>query len=372
MEKTQPRQGFTLVELLVVIAIIGILVGLLLPAVQAAREAARRMQCSNNLHQLGLAAHNYESTYQRFPSMQCGTGTVAGGGQFYSMSGWYALMPYCEQLNLYNNLATLNVAPWDYHVTDMNNGIRKAILNSRLSFMECPSDAGEIDPSSVALTLTLTSYGLCTGDNYAFSALPGELGNASLASQKQSIRNRGIFGRGDYTTIGSVTDGTSNTVMMAERSRPHAKNSRGAAVLLPSNPATFPPSICQSQWNGSKYVDESSVVINDSMPGYRGMAGNAFYSAVSTILSPNSAVCVVGNPSTPPQYLGGIWTATSEHSGGVQVAMADASVRFISNNIDAGNNTIAAPAGTGGGMSPYGVWGGLGTKSSGEVVSVPD
>ncbi len=370
MEKSKVRLGFTLVELLVVIAIIGILVGLLLPAVQAAREAARRMQCSNNLKQMGLAVHNYESTYKRFPAMQTGTGTIVGGGQFYCMSGFYAIMPYCEQLNLYNNLSTLNVAPWDYHATDVSNGIRKAILNSRISYMECPSDSGSTDPSTAALTLTLNSYGMCSGDNYARAMLAGETGSA--ANQKQAIQNRGIFGRGDYPRIGAITDGTSNTVMLGERSRPHAKNSRGAVIQILDDPTAFQPSTCQQTWNGSRYVDDSLVYMNASMPGYSGMCGQAFYSGLSTILAPNSAVCSVSDGSGAPEMLGGIWTATSEHTGGVQVAMGDGSVRFIGNSIDAGNANVTAPAGTGGGFSPYGVWGALGTKSSGEVASVPE
>ena len=365
------RRAFTLVELLVVIAIIGILVGLLLPAVQAAREAARRMQCSNNLKQLGLAVHNYESSNRRFPAMETGTGTVAGGGQFYSMSGWYAILPYVEQTSLYNTLSTLNVDPAHYVAGSVVNGISMNILSTRLSFLECPSDTGSGDPSTMSLTLTMTSYGMCTGDNYAMSQLSGEAGNATLANQKQPIHNRGVFGRGNYPTIGSITDGTSNTVMLAERSRPHAKNSKGAAIYLLANPASFPPSACQANWVGNRYIDDSLVYMSDSMPGYRGMAGNAYYAAVSTILPPNSAVCVVSGGDSP-LVAGGIWSATSEHTGGVQAAMCDGSVRFIGQSINSGNTSIAAPTGTGGGLSPYGVWGALGTKSGSEVAAVPD
>lgn len=365
------RQAFTLVELLVVIAIIGVLVGLLLPAVQAAREAARRMQCSNNLKQLALAAHNYESSNRRFPAMETGTGTVAGGGQFYSMSGWYALLPYVEQTALYNNLSTLNVDSAHYIAGGSSNGIAMSMLGARLTFLECPSDSGSSDPSTASLTLTMTSYGMCTGDNYAMSQLSGEAGNAALANQKQAIRNRGLFGRGDYPAIGSMTDGTSNTVMMAERSRPNSKNSKGAALFLLANPTSTPPSTCKANWVGNRYINDSLVYMSDTMPGYRGMAGNAYYTAVSTILSPNSAVCVISGGDSP-LVAGGIWTATSEHTGGVQAAMGDGSVRFISDSIDAGNASLPAPTGTGGGYSPYGVWGALGTKAGGEVAAVPD
>lgn len=373
MKRNHPRQAFTLVELLVVIAIIGILVGLLLPAVQAAREAARRMQCSNNLKQLALAAHNYESSNRRFPAMETGTGYVGGGFQNYSMSGWYALLPYVEQTALYNSLSTLNIDPGSplYTPTGTNNGISMSLLATRLSFLECPSDAGTTDPSSRALTLTLSSYGLCTGDNYAMSQLSGEASNVALAIKKQAIRNRGMFGRGDYPTIGSVVDGTSNTIMLAERSRPNAKNSKGAAIFLLANPATMPPSVCEANWVGNRYIDDSLIYTSDSMPGYRAMAGNAYYAAVSTILPPNSAVCVVSGGDSP-LAAGGIWSASSEHTGGVQAAMADGSVHFFSQSINAGSSSIAPPSGTGGGLSPYGVWGALGTKAGSEVVTVPD
>lgn len=107
------------------------------------------------------------------------------------------------------------------------------------------------------------------------------------------IRNRGIFGRGDYPTMGSISDGTSNTILFAERSRPSAKNSRGEVVVIASSPSAFPPSACKTQWAVNRYVNDSLVYMGESMPGYRGMAGNPYYSAVATILSPNSAVCPV-------------------------------------------------------------------------------
>src|SRR5688500_1682778 len=138
------RNAFTLVELLVVIAIIGILVALLLPAVQAAREAARRMQCGNNLKQIALGCHNYESTYKKFPAMQSGTGTVVSQAQRFAMGGFYATLPFCEQSALYDRIQTLNLEPWN------NN----ALYLSRVHYLECPSDTGKRDPQDANRTRT--------------------------------------------------------------------------------------------------------------------------------------------------------------------------------------------------------------------------
>jgi prepilin-type processing-associated H-X9-DG protein len=100
------------------------------------------------------------------------------------------------------------------------------------------------------------------------------------------------------------------------------------------------------------------------------MAGNCFFSAMTTILPPNSAVCNIGQGSVSPHWFPGVWTATSEHPGGVQIALADGSVRFISDTIDTGNLGAVAPAADAGVRSPFGVWGAMGTKSAGESVQV--
>ena len=194
--------------------------------------------------------------------------------------------------------------------------------------------------------------------------------NRSLV--KAPIRNRGIFGRLDFTKLGAITDGTSNTIMLGERSRPHAVNSKGMALLIASDPASYSPLSCKAQWTGQQYITPSLIFTSDTAPGYRTMAGNAFFAGMTTILPPNSAVCTVGNGSVSPHWFGGIWTASSEHTGGVQIAMGDGSVHFISENIDTGNLAAVAPAATAGGPSPYGVWGALGTKSSGESASLPE
>ncbi|GIX04410.1 MAG: hypothetical protein KatS3mg114_0279 [Planctomycetaceae bacterium] len=110
----------------------------------------------------------------------------------------------------------------------------------------------------------------------------------------------------------------------------------------------------------------------DTSPGYRWGDGAAFFHAVTTILPPNSAVCLIGDPnwaSGGGHYAPGIWTATSEHTGGVHVLMTDGAVKFVSDNIDAGNRGVVAPAGNSSGPSPYGVWGAIGTRQGGETIS---
>ncbi len=206
------RAAFTLVELLVVIAIIGILVGLLLPAVQAAREAARRMQCSNNAKQMALAMHNYADAYKAFPSRKYGTtgttGTANGPNASPALnkqhnsgriSGYIALLPYIEQSAMYNIVQSgdANNAPGGPR-GDQSwvNG-----WNTVPSAYRCPSDPGS----------SLGTSGNADGKNisYAFS----------VGDQVADINNgavRGMFGRFKWRKFGEMTDGTSNTVGMSE------------------------------------------------------------------------------------------------------------------------------------------------------------
>ncbi len=367
--------GFTLVELLVVIAIIGILVGLLLPAVQAAREAARRMSCGNNLKQTGLALHNYESAHRKFPAHLTGagnmnTGVASGviGGQRGLYAGWYALLPYVEQTPRYEQLETAQITPW------ADNPAGAFLLISRpLPFLQCPSDAGETDPSRPQRTNVLCSYAFCTGDNYSSTQIaPGERNNASLATQKLPIENRGIFGRYNYPKIGAITDGTSNTIALGERQRPVSLINRGMVTAVAGTITTLQPIVCKATLAGQNYLDPAAIPIGDNAPGYRGLGGNCYFAAFTTILPPNSASCLIAEGAISYHHTNGIWSAGSEHTGGAQFAMADGSVRFISSSIDSGNLAAIAPSATGGTFSPYGAWGALGTKSGGEVSSVQD
>lgn len=360
MRTVRRRPGFTLIELLVVIAIIAILVSLLLPAVQQAREAARRTQCKNNLKQLGLALHNYHDVYNRFCSRQTGSGTISSGGMRARASGFFALLPYLEQKNLYETMVSEQAAPW----------ANLASNNSKLSALMCPSDTGERQPAGGG-PRGLLSYAMCSGD--AVEKSVSSAAERTSNAPNLPIPNRGMFGRMVCYRMRDVTDGTSNTIAFAERQRPNDVRGMGMpAVEAAGDENAFAPLTCAAYFDGRRYVPSAAMFTQDTSPGYRWADGAAFFNAVSTILPPNSATCLLGDAawqSGGGHYGPGLWTSTSEHTGGVQVCLADGSVRFVSENIDTGNLSLNAPRRTDSGPSPFGVWGALGTRSGGEVIS---
>lgn len=196
------NKGFTLVELLVVIAIIGILVGLLLPAVQAAREAARRMQCSNNLKQIGLSFHNFHDANLRF--------TPLGGANTNGSWGWgSALLPYMEQNNLYQAIGSPSVISVDSLtpaklVPNNPTGALGVLLQSRVPTYVCPTD-----PDSSPTNDNYGNYGV---SNYVASE--GVLTWAFTGAQPTWVPNPP-----GKTTFASISDGTSNTILVGERDR---------------------------------------------------------------------------------------------------------------------------------------------------------
>jgi len=364
MPITLMRRGFTLVELLVVIAIIGVLVALLLPAVQSAREAARRTSCTNKLKQMALACHNYESAYKTFPSRQCGSGGLNDVNtrptHCLILAGWTSLLPYMEQQALYDQVYSIQIQPFADNVWTL----------AQPAFLQCPSDNGKADPNPGRVVRGYSSYAFCSGDDYAGSqAFPDERTNPAASAMSLPIKNRGIFGRHSYTRIAEISDGTSNTVALTERSRPAKIYDRGAvAVDATAGPTSYVPLSCRALWSGNQYISSATMFTTDNAPGYRWAAGNAYFAAVETILPPNSASCVFGASGSISAHLyQGVWTASSEHPNGAQIALADGSTRFISNNIDCGNLAAVAPAADSGVGSPYGVWGALGSKNGGDV-----
>lgn len=363
MLRRRDRVGFTLVELLVVIAIIGILVGLLLPAVQAAREAARRMQCSNNLKQWGLALHNYHDTHRSFPYRGGGTCCTTGSGKANSnrgrLSGFIPLLGFIEGNTQYNRIAAGDGSnpPQGPH-----SWAGWAPWNTSPSVARCPSDSGYTN------TTRTNSYAMSTGD-----MVQGLTSGISRQS-------RGMFGPRDGRVtyrMRDITDGTSNTIALSERLCQQSSNFRG------QNPVTVrakqvkhvlgvhtrvsglinTPSLCRAVSDGQYFVAGSQI---QSRFGIAWQDAQPMYIAFNTVLPPNAPACADGGSYGDSTHL--VIPPASQHTGGVNAAFGDGSVHFISQSIDTGNTNARQRIS---GPSVYGVWGSLGSKSGGEVATIP-
>jgi len=326
--KKMTRRGFTLVELLVVIAIIGVLVALLLPAVQAAREAARRSSCGNNLKQLGLGLHNHHDTFLRFPVTR-----DIGGGHHGRRNGFIQLLPFIEEDNAYTNIKNnLGPAPW--------NG--NDIWRIKIAPFECPSS---VAPSNFNNgQLTGLNYRLCVGDSVR-------------QKDGQMATTRGVFQRANALRFRDITDGTSNTVAMSERIAMQAASKTNTGGFSGNGNPTPNAGTCAG-------AESTGTLASSRIEDSRWNDGRIAYCAFHTILPPNAPSCTDGSGNIHD----GNWvliSASSLHPGGAQVQMADASVRFVSETIDSGDPSLDYVTS---GVSPYGVWGAMGSRNGGEVV----
>lgn len=338
--KNRERSGFTLVELLVVIAIIGILVGLLLPAVQAAREAARRMSCSNNMKQLGLAMHNYHDTFNKLPYGQRAEGSINAK----RYSGMVGMLPFMEQQPLFNQISSDNytAVPWD-------GGYQPFV--TELPTFRCPSDRDRT--GGTAKTNYMFSRGDSTWDHNDWA------GNGGRGLRGMFSGNSLQFGFKD------VTDGLSNTLAMSERTIGQAGQNvldGGTRVNMGSGFRDNNPALCLAEVGpGKRYISADL----GHWAGLRWMDGAPAFTGCTTVLGPNTASCTQGGWDGED----GIYEPMSRHPGGVHGLLGDGSVRFITETIDTGNRALPPPDAPGqpNSLSPYGVWGALGSKNGGET-----
>lgn len=376
MKKANLNRAFTLVELLVVIAIIGILIGLLLPAVQAAREAARRMQCSNNLKQMGIGLHNYHDVHQSFPPNRLGRGDSVWSKCSYGFH--ISLLPFCEEQARYDQWRQ-RTGTGDWPAVD--GTIDTSALTpstGSVSYLGCPSDPAATEPSYLTQRTITTSYASCHGDSFVI---------------RFTVKNRrGFFGGGWGIYTGTNTlyrpdgfncrgfadilDGTSNTIAIGETvitPRTLYEGIKGGVLYTIGN---ITPSQCSGLRNT---IDPTLMNLNapynpmaGRARGYAYFCGHPMTTGFQTILPPNSPNCSVGASACD----GGLFSAQSYHSGGVNVVLADGSVRFIAETVDCGDQTYRSWgesdcwANDTIGESKFGVWGAMGSMNGGETKSL--
>lgn len=331
------RLAFTLVELLVVIAIIGVLVALLLPAVQAAREAARRSSCGNNLKQIGLAILNYESTYRCLPASVIidPTVTTTSNNEAWGVHG--RILNFMEQSNLADKI-NLSVG-WDF---------QQAIDGVKLKVYACPSDANSNrlrDPGGGRAKLYPTNYGFNLGTWFVFNPQTNASGD-------------GVFFPNSHLRLAEITDGTSNTLLAAEVKawQPYTRNGGPPSTTIPNDAATASTYVA----SGAEFKDTGHTEWPD---------GRVHHTGFTAVLVPNTKVPYTtggiiydsdfnswqeGRNGSAGRPTYAIITARSFHPGGVQSAFVDGSVRLIP-------QTIELP-----------VWRGLATRHGSEAVTVPN
>lgn len=350
------RSAFTLVELLVVIAIIGILIALLLPAVQAAREAARRSQCLNNLKQIGIALQNYHDAIKTFPPQQTGNFKYAQQ----RLSFLVLLTPYMEQQAIYNQI-NFSVAPVPWSTA-------YPAWAHEIPTLQCPSD---IQPPPIYANKVIrrefppgyigrNSYKCNVGTHIVnVNVVLPKSGNDRNALRKEDTVN-GLFVPDEGIRMRDVLDGTSHTLALAEMCQGNQQDkhevvsnravaSKSMSTMKGYYNTGYPA--CLALANGKDYLPKTTncTIAHPGwgcFPGNRWTDGRAHYSSFTSVLPPNGPSCEVNTGD----HNWGIFTASSRHPGGALATMADGSTRFFTQDTD-----IMA-------------WQALGTRAAGEAV----
>ena len=331
-----PNRGFTLVELLVVIAIIGIMVGMLLPAVQEAREAARRVQCKNHLKQIGLACHNYHSAFKNLPPSVIVNLNVSSTGNNGAWGVHGRILPYLEQGNLYDVVDLSQ--PWDS---------QQQIHNLQIAVYQCPSDPGSGQvrvPGNGRPNLYPTTYGFNFGTWYVYDPQTRKGGD-------------GMFYPNSFKKFRDCLDGLSMTLLAAEvKAWTHYRRNGGpSSTTLPQSPEEIVSiSIPSTQFKNTGHTEWTD--------------GRVHHTGFTTLMSPNTRVIAnisgidydidfnswqEGRDGSAGMPTYAAITSRSYHDGMVHAAFLDGSVTSVTNSIDRK------------------LWQGLGTRANRELVQRP-
>ena len=368
MQKHLQRRAFTLIELLVVIAIIGVLVGLLLPAVQQAREAARRVSCVNKLKQLQLAVLNYESAKQELPANSRSHDLYAIMGSANSSARWgwrYILLPYMEQVTRHQTiLGKIQAQAVAGGYTPNSN---QPELNSILNDWLCPSDPFGATPANGANTRAGANYAGCHGDRFGQSTK-----DVFHDTQGAIISGFDCSGGGSWTggtckkrsvRLKDITDGTSYTLCLGEvRMGDGTLDSRrGGAGITGGINQNAEPIRCQELLDGNGMYSGTAARVTHAI-GRRGMDSNEPHALFQTGMPPNFPRCGSGEHGNMMPGL------SSYHPGGAVAVRVDGSTVYIANTIEH-DVTSNRKGGNRKGPSIGGVMGALGTIHGGEVTN---
>ena len=304
------------------------------------RPLSRRSQCKNNLKQWGLALHNYHDTFNCFPPYAGGT---AENGE--RLSGYAMLLPFMEQQPLWDMIATAPGQGGD----PMNLSLAAPKLEEIEVFL-CPSTT---IPPMVA-GQAHSSYVFNVGDQLDFGS--------GVDGFPKQMKTRGPFAWRSCSSVRDILDGTSNTIAMSERELGNPSNKRDILGRVAAIAATSPAD-CLATASQGQYLAKVGV-LNELM-GERWASGHPFYSVFTTAVPPNGPSCAASAPPSG-KSVGGWFTASSRHTGGVQVLLLDGAVRFVNDSINVGDLSVTEPDKTTGNSS-YGIWGSLGTIAGNET-----